>query len=122
MIIPYCIESKNKKQKNILFPVLINHEFGEFKKERKKFNKNKIKLSNSNIILAQTDEQDKNPIFTYEKAKLEDDNDNNKGENEIIINDDEFDDSYFEYKLYIDLNKLNNDKFNFIFHYYTLSN
>ena len=123
MIVPYCIENKSKKQKNILFPVLINHDFGEFKKERKNLNKNKITQSNSNIIQAQIDEHDENPIFTYDKVKLEDFNDNNIWENEIIINDDEFDDSYFEYKLYIDLNKLNNDdKFNFIFHYYTLNN
>ena len=122
--VPYCVEGKNEinniTKKTILFPMLINNEFGKFEKTRK-LNQNKIF---DNHIIKEINQDENEFHISDMEDRLKVSNNNNIGNKEIIIDDDEEydDDTCFEYKLYIDSNQIKNDQLNFIFHYYSFSN
>ena len=123
--VPYCIKMKSYKyvKKNILFPILTNYNNGAFKKVKKQYINDDS--DNNNIIIAERDEGYNNKsFFIYDKENISNECDKNSSENiRIILNDEEYDETCFEYKLYIDKNKINNNnKFNFVFLCYSLSN
>ncbi len=123
--VPYCIKMKSYKyvKKNILFPILTNYNNGAFKKVKKQYI-NDDSDNNNNIIAERDEGYNNKSFFIYDKENISNECDKNSSENiSIILNDEEYDETCFDYKLYIDKNKINNNnKFNFVFLCYSLSN